>query len=179
MEQLVARAKSGDAQAIDELYTQYKGLVNCVAHKFFLVGGDVQDLVQEGMIGLFVAINKYDEQEGPFPAFARLCVTRQILAAVRHSNGVRQRPLFNAVELDSLADKLADTDDPLDILLQKEENEQFFRQAKRQFTPLENEVVSLFAEGYSYEDIGEKLHKSAKSVDGAMQRARNKLLKLL
>ncbi len=176
MEQLLLRAKNGDEQAIEQIVADYKGLVRSLANRFYLVGGDKDDLLQEGMLGLIYAINKYDEEKGAFPSFAQLCVLRQILNAVKRDSGVRQKPLANYVDLDAVAGMTDGINSPLESLLQKEYYEQIVCAAQAQLSPFERQVLKLFSEGYSYDDIAEKIHKSHKSVDGALQRARKKLL---
>ena len=176
MEEIIKQAKSGNQVAIEQLVTRYKGLIRSYANKYYLVGGDKDDLLQEGMLGLFYAITYYNEDKGAFPSFVELCVLRQVLDAVKRDNGVKQKPLSNYVELDVVA-KLSDsTHSPLESLLRKEYAEKVARLIKEKLTPYERKVLTLFADGYSYEDIGTVTNKSYKAVDGALQRARRKLL---
>ena len=176
MEEIIKQAKSGNQAAIEQLVTRYKGLIRSYANKFYLVGGDKDDLLQEGMLGLFYAITYYDEDKGAFPSFVELCVLRQVLDAVKRDNGVRQKPLSNYVELDVAANLTDSTDSPLENLLQKEYAEKVSRLIREKLTPYERKVLTLFADGYSYDDIAVKTNKSYKAVDGALQRARRKLL---
>ena len=176
MEEIVKLAKEGNQVAIEQLVTDYKGLIRSYANKFYLVGGDKDDLLQEGMLGLFYAITYYDEDKGAFPAFVELCVLRQILDAVKRDNGAKQKPLSNYVELEAVA-KLTDlTHSPLENLLRKEYAEKVARLIKEKLTPYERKVLTLFADGFSYDDIALQTNKSYKAVDGALQRARKKLL---
>ena len=176
MEEIIKQAKEGNQAAIEQLVNRYKGLIRSYANKFYLVGGDKDDLLQEGMLGLFYAITYYDEDKGAFPAFVDLCVLRQVLDAVKRDNGVGQKPLSNYVELD-VAVKFTDlSDSPLENLLKKEYAERVARLIKEKLTPYERKVLTLFADGYSYDDIAAKMGKSYKAVDGALQRARRKLL---
>ena len=175
MDEIIKQAKSGNQSAIEQLVNNYKALIRSYANKFYLVGGDKDDLLQEGMLGLFYAITYYDEDKGAFPSFVELCVLRQILDAVKRDNGVKQKPLYNYVELDALV--LTDlADSPLEKLLKKEYSAKLTRLINEKLTPYERNVLTMFADGYSYDDIAFKTNKSYKAVDGALQRARRKLL---
>ena len=176
MDEIIKLAKEGNQSAIEQLVSSYKGLIRSLANRFYLVGGDKDDLLQEGMLGLFYAITYYEEDKGSFPSFVQLCVLRQILDAVKHDNGVGQMPLSNYVEL-SVATKLLDeASGPLDSLLKKEYAEKVTRVIDEKLTPFEKQVLLYFADGYSYDDIAARTNKSYKAVDGALQRARRKLL---
>ncbi len=176
MDRLLADAKKGDEQAIEQLVSDYKGLVRSLSNKFYLVGGDKDDLLQEGMLGVFYAINKYDEEKGSFPAFVQLCVFRQLVAVVKRDNAVKQKALNNYVDLDMVAHIADGEDNPLEKLIEKENFERVLKAAEQNLSPTERRVLALFADGYSYDYIAAKLGKSHKSVDGALQRARKKLL---
>ena len=175
MDEILKQAKEGNQAAIEQLVNRYKGLIRSLANKFFLVGGDKDDLLQEGMLGLFYAITYYDEDKGSFPSFVELIVLRQILDAVKRDSGAKQKPLSNFVELDVLANVPTDNS-PLNNLLQKEYYEKVARVVDEKLTPFERKVLTLFADGYSYDDIALQTNKSYKAVDGALQRARKKLL---
>ena len=177
MEELLIRAKKGDPDALEKLVTDYKGLVRSISNKFYLVGGDKDDLLQEGMLGFIYAVKKYDEDKGAFPSFAKLCVTRQILNAVRRSNNVKQKALCDYVDLDDIATLADPSDNPLENLLQKEVSERISQAINEKLTHAERQVIFLFVDGNSYEDIARTLNRSVKSVDGALQRARIKLMK--
>lgn len=174
MDKLIAQAKNGDERAIEQIVAQYKGLVRSYANKFFLVGGDKDDLLQEGMLGLFYAITNYNEEKGSFPSFVSLCVLRQILDAVRADSAIKNKPLSNSVEIEQIKD-FADGSTPLEILIEKEYFNRITRLMQTKLTPLERQVLTLFAEGFSYDDIMGKTNKSFKAIDGALQRARKKL----
>lgn len=176
MKDIIKEAKSGNQNAIEQLVSNYKGLIRSYANRFYLVGGDKDDLLQEGMLGLFYAITYYDESKGSFPAFVELCVLRQILDAVKRDNGVKQKPLYNYVELEVATDWEDGKSNPLENLLQKEYAEKFSSFLNEKLTPYEKQVLELFADGYSYDDIATTTNKSYKAVDGALQRARKKLL---
>ncbi len=175
MDNLVKRAKLGEESAVEEIVAQYKSLIRAVANKFFLVGGDKDDLLQEGMLGLYFAILNFDESKGNFPSFVKLCVVRQIIDAVKRDSSDRNKALANCLDI-SIAENLPDDHTPLQDLLDKEASKKVRDIIETQLTPLERQVVQLFAEGYSYDDIAEKSNVSYKAVDGALQRARKKLL---
>ncbi|MCH5156742.1 MAG: sigma-70 family RNA polymerase sigma factor [Clostridiales bacterium] len=176
MEEIIKQAKAGNQVAIEQLVSNYKGLIRSYANKFYLVGGDKDDLLQEGMLGLFYAITNYDENKGAFPSFVELCVLRQLLDAVKRDNGASQKPLSNFVELETVAQLSDSVNSPLENLLQKEYAEKVAQLIKEKLTPFERKVLTLFADGYSYDDIAVHTNKSYKAVDGALQRARRKLL---
>lgn len=175
MENLVLRAKNGEESAVEEIVAQYKGLIRAVANKFFLVGGDKDDLLQEGMLGLYFAILNFDQTKGSFPSFVKLCVIRQIIDAVKRDSSDKNKALANYLDI-SIAENFTDDRTPLTDLLEKESGEKVRHIIQTQLSPLERQVAELFAEGYSYDDISAKLNKSYKAVDGALQRARKKLL---
>ena len=175
MDKIITLAKNGDQQSIELLVSKYKGLIRSVANKFYLVGGDKDDLLQEGMLGLFCAITNYDEQKGSFPAFVKLCVIRQIVDAVKRDNQFRNKPLYNYVQLDEM-EELTDQSTPLESIINKEYEDKVRKFIEQNLTATETTVLRLFSEGYSYDDIAEITNKSYKAVDGALQRARKKLL---
>ena len=176
MDEIIKQAKEGNQSAMEQLVNSYKGLIRSLANRFYLVGGDKDDLLQEGMLGLFYAINYYDEDKGSFPSFVQLCVLRQILDAVKRDNGAKQKALSNYVELDVAANLTDEVNSPLDNLLQKEYSAKVATVINENLTPFEKKVLLMFADGYSYDDIADKTNKSYKAVDGALQRARKKLL---
>lgn len=174
MEDIILRAKQGDERAIEQIASDYKGLIRSVTNKFFLVGGEKEDLWQEGMLGLYFAIINFDENKGSFPAFVKLCVTRQIMRAVTASQSAKNKPLSDSVDI-SLAENVADERSPLEKALEREFITRLTKAVEEQLSPIERQTAMLYAEGYSYEDISKILNKSYKAVDGALQRARKKL----
>lgn len=175
MDNVIKQAKIGNEQAIEQIVSQYKGLIRSYANKFFLVGGDKDDLLQEGMLGLFFAITNYDENKGSFPAFVKLCVLRQILDAVRSDKGVKNMALSNSVDIEEFKDREDCCATPLENLIEKEYFNKLIGLINTVLTPSEKIVLTLFSEGFSYDDIMLKTGKSYKSIDGALQRARKKL----
>ena len=178
MDKIVEQAKRGEQSAIEQLVSDYKGLIRSLANRFYLVGGDKDDLLQEGTLGLLRAINSYDESKGVFPSFVELCVLRQILDAVKRDGAAKQKPLYNYVNLDVTKD-WTDGANPLERLLEKEYATKVKRVLDEKLSSWEKEVVTMFSDGYSYEDIMDSTGKSYKSVDGALQRARKKLAECL
>lgn len=175
MDNVIKQAKIGNEQAIDQIVSQYKGLIRSYANKFFLVGGDKDDLLQEGMIGLFCAIANYDENKGSFPSFVKLCILRQILDAVKSDNGVKNKPLASRVDIEEIKNHADEGSTPLETLIEKEYFNKMTELINTVLTPVERLVLTLFAEGFSYGDIMRKTGKSYKAIDGALQRARKKL----
>lgn len=179
MDELVKRAKEGDSAALEELVAHYKGLVRALANRFYLMGGDKDDLLQEGMIGLVCAINRYDEGKGPFPPFVRVCVLAQLINAVRHDGVLGQQAMASYVAEEEILDMPDESVDPGDLLLKKEFAQRFWEAVQQLLSPIERQVVTLFADGYSYKYIAAQTGRSVKAVDGALQRARKKLLENL
>ncbi|MDE7454608.1 MAG: sigma-70 family RNA polymerase sigma factor [Clostridia bacterium] len=174
MDKLITEAKNGDEQAIEQIVAQYKGLIRSYANKFFLVGGDKDDLLQEGMLGLFYAITNYNEDKGSFPSFVKLCVLRQILDVVKFDAGGKNKPLSNSVELSAIQN-LPDDSTPLETLIEKEYFAKIMSLIQTKLSQAERQVLTLFANGYSYDDMMRLTGKSYKAIDGALQRARKKL----
>lgn len=175
MEELISKAKCGDQAAMNQIFDNYKALVRSIANKFYLVGGDKDDLLQEGMVGLFNAVINFDANKGSFPSFVQLCVARQLIDAVKRDNSDKNRPLKEHMDISALQET-ADVQTPLGNLLEKEYAQKVAEIIETKLTAAERQVIKLFAEGYSYEDIAAKSGKTSKAVDGAMQRARKKLL---
>lgn len=179
MDNVIQQAKIGNEQAIEQIVAQYKGLIRSYANKFFLVGGDKDDLLQEGMLGLFFAIKNYDESKGSFPYFVKMCVLRQILDVVRADNTVKNRPLSNTIDIEELSDFADENATPLETLIEKEYFAKITELIRTVLTPVERTVFTLFAEGLSYDQISRQTGRSIKSIDGALQRARKKLQTVL
>ncbi len=176
-EALVRRAQSGDKAATELLLRRYMNTVRARARQFFLVGGETDDLVQEGMIGLYSAINEYDGQEGKsFKNFAYLCVTRQILDAVKGSSRRKNSPLNNSVSLfDPHLEEFVGEEDPETFLLDDESRSEFRLKLMKALSDFEFRVMTMYLEGMSYAQICEATGKDSKSVDNALARAKRKL----
>lgn len=189
-EELIRLIRGGEDGAVDFLMEKYKNVVRGKAKTLYLIGGDHDDLIQEGMIGLFRAIRDFDEtRESGFAAFAALCVSRQIYKAIEAQNRKKNQPLNNYISLDTpaypeneqddrrLVEVLqpADSGNPEQFVIDRERVEQLERRLDEALSPMEKQVFALFREGFPYQQIAEKLGKEPKSIDNALQRIKNKL----
>lgn len=192
-EELVARYQDGDDNAAEFLIDKYKNLVRKCARSYYLIGADHEDLLQEGMIGLFKAIRAYKpDRDAVFMTFATLCVGRHIRSAVASYNRKSNEPLNNSVSLEAvmedrdgkgkgvtrieaIADKEASN--PEVLILSRERAELIKNEIRNNLSKFEKQVLELYDEGFSYARIGEILGKSAKAIDNAIQRIRNKISK--
>ena len=191
-EELVALAKQFDSAASDELYHRYKNIVRGKARPYFLAGADRDDLIQEGMIGLFKAIRDYNfEKNDSFRPFAEICIVRQILTAIKQATRFKHLPLN---KYESLYSTVYDEDsekqlmdvisissalDPEELYIKQELNRSVEEAVNSSLTPLERAVLECFLDGLSYSEIASELDHSVKSVDNALQRIRKKLEKIL
>ena len=189
--ELVTVARSGNDRAIDVLLDRYRNFARAKARSYFLAGSDRDDVVQEGMIGLYKAVRDFDlEQETPFRAFAELCISRQILTAIKTANRNKHQPLNSSVSLDaplygrsgdeerSLGDGLRmspSISDPAELVISAEEIEALRDSMRESLTELEGDVLRLYMDGKSYEEIAGALGNHVKSIDNALQRIKRKL----
>ena len=179
-ERLIAQIRAGDEPARDFLINRYKNSVKIKARAYFLTGADKEDLIQEGMIGLFKAARDFAPERGvPFWAFADVCVERQMVSAIRASTRKKHDPLNSSVPYDrpSLTGSAADAAgaDPEELLIGRESREKIETYMRESLSKMENTVLSLFFEGYTYAGIAQMLGKDEKSIDNAIQRARKKI----
>jgi RNA polymerase sporulation-specific sigma factor len=188
-ERLVTRARAGDDRALDVLLRRHTGLVRGIARTYFLPGADHDDLVQEGMIGLYRAIQEYDEARlARFASFARLCVERQLVTAVRLANRRKHRPLNDYVSLHRQSAGPGPGDaapaavlvcppsaDPVEQVLAAERLRHLRRHARSDLSALETDVLRLHLGGAGYRAIAGTLQRPAKTIDNALQRVRRKL----
>ncbi len=185
--ELIMKARGGDDAAVHELLDRYRVLARTKARSYFLVGSDRDDVVQEGMIGLYKAIRDFHPDRGAsFRTFAELCVTRQIVSAVKSSNRMKHAPLSRSVSLDSpvgddhggslgdLVPALASTD-PAYAVVSAEQLRALQRHFDEVLSDLEAQVLRHHVEGKSYEQIAAMLQRHVKSVDNALQRIKKKL----
>ena len=177
-EVLVARAQNGDKQAMEELLLRYAGLVRGRARGFFLAGGETEDLIQEGMIGLYRAVSDYKSENSSFKTFAYLCITRRILDAVKWSARKKNVPLNGYVSLFD-ADEAFAPEDPETELIRGEDKREFLQKMSRELSDFEFRVTVMYMDGMSCSEICEATGKDTKSVDNAIQRSKKKLQKLL
>ena len=193
-EQLLCDYKNGNQEIMDYLMVKYKSMVRKKARAMYLLGGENEDLIQEGMIGLIKAVRDFDvTQKTSFSSFAELCVSRQMYSAIEASNRKKHLPLNSYVSLYEDSEQvgegrslpLIDTiesskeNDPEVLYFGKEYTEAFTEQLKELLSPLENHVLYLHLMGTDYRTIAELLGKSPKSVDNALQRIKTKAQKIL
>lgn len=173
-EALVELAKKGDKQATEELLLRHAGLVRGCARGFFLIGGDTEDLIQEGMIGLYGAIGDYKAKEGMrFKKFASLCVSRRIIDAVRASSRKKNAPLNYVSFFDE--DWIDSGLNPEDMLIQHEDRREFRQKMSAVLSDFEFKVTTMYMDGMTCVEICAATGKSAKSIDNAIQRSKKKL----
>ena len=179
-EQLAAAAQGGDSAATQALLEKYKDAVRGAARSFFLAGGDGEDLVQEGMIGLYLAITGFKAGGMSFKNFAYVCIRRRIMSAVKSAARKKHMPLNTGIpfpEAGALGE-LAAEGDPEEALILSEEPKEFWRAAKKVLSPAELDTLLLYVQGVSVADIAAKRGVSAKSADNAVQRAKRKIAAL-
>lgn len=191
-EELIVQIRNGDTRAQNYLLEKYKSLVNMKANRFFLVGAEDDDMVQEGMIGLFKAIQSFDlEKNNSFKTFANLCIERQLITAIKTSNRQKHIPLNSSFSLNTSAyDENEDTtvmeildtnvvEDPLDTITKREYMEFVENKIEKNLSGFEKQVLNRYIQGESYVDIANKLNSPVKSIDNAIQRIRKKAMKCL
>ncbi len=176
-EKLALLAQSGDKHAENALLERYSGLVRSKARGFFLVGGETEDLIQEGMIGLYFAVNSYKEG-APFKNYASVCVTRRIIDAIKSSNRQKNSPLNDYVSISGEEDSLFYGGDIEEELIRTESTGEFFKKISKVLSDTEFRVTVLYLNGMSHLEIVEATGKNYKSVDNALSRAKSKLQKI-
>ena len=158
-EELLDIIKSGDTNATDYLINKYKNIVKMIARAYFMVGADREDIIQEGMIGLYKAIRDYKKTDASFQTFAKICIDRQVITAIKTANRKKHLPLNSYLSLNMLA--------------YEEDNETTYIDKLE-----ESKVLKLYLKGRSYATIAKKLEKDEKSIDNAIQRIRKKIEKI-
>jgi RNA polymerase sporulation-specific sigma factor len=189
--QLVVRARNGDEQALDALMRRYTGFVRLKASSYFLAGGDSEDLIQEGLIGLYKAVRDFrHDKETSFRSFAELCVTRQIITAIKTATRFKHSPLNTYVSFSNtpagqdsdsdvtLGDALPGptVDDPSICVISTEELQSLVFALGTGLSKLEADALKLYLEGSSYEEMAEALGCDTKTIDNALQRVKRKVL---
>lgn len=172
---LAVAARTGDDRALRLLVERFRPMVRAMARERFIPGGDHDDLVQEGMVGLWHAIRDFDQTAGPFGPFARLCVDRQMWAAVTKANRYRHRVLHDASVYEDWMDIAVTEEDPAVISDSMESVEMLQRHIRATLSSLETQVLQMYAAGASYDDIADRLEMHRKRIDNALQRARRKI----
>lgn len=185
-EQLAIKAQSGDESSVNELLTKYKPLVSKLSRSYFLTDGDSEDILQEGMIGLYKAIRHYDKNKNAsFKTFASTCIKHQLQSAIKIASAEKHKVLSTAL---SINDPSQDDEDgeleiyipsslpsPDDKLLERERMSEIKQKIKEVLSSLELEVLSLYLKGYNYNEISSISKLSKKSIDNALTRIKNKL----
>ncbi len=188
--QLVMRARNGDQRALDELIRRYSGFVRLKASSYFLAGGDAEDLIQEGLIGLYKAVRDFSPEKSSFRSFAELCVTRQIITAIKTATRYKHAPLNSYVSFShtpagqdsdgdcTLGDALPgpSVDDPSVCVISTEELQSLVFTLGSGLSKLEADALKLYLEGESYETMAERLGCDTKTIDNALQRVKRKVL---
>lgn len=191
-EQLVLMAQEGSETAEEILIEKYKGLVRARSKAYFIVGGDSEDVIQEGMIGLMRAVRSFDpEREASFKTYAGICVSNQIIKAIRRAEREKNQPLNDAISLDNhlgekdenltIGDilKASMFDEPEEKVIYEDTLERLGQISKNIFSPLESEVLKAKISGKTYQEIARDLGKSPKAIDNALQRIRKKIMTFL
>lgn len=175
--ELMVRLRDGELDIMEYLLNKYKPLVKKQARTMYLIGGETDDLIQEGMIGLFKAIQKYNpKEESSFFSFAELCITRQMYTAIQASNRMKHAPLNTYVSLEQELPLLLEQN-PEDLLIDQENLEDCYGQIDKCLSNLEKLVLELYLEGKTYGQIAKIIGKNEKAVDNSIQRVKKKLEK--
>lgn len=191
-EEAVDQAQQGDTMAVDYLLYKYKNFVRSKARSYFLIGADHEDIVQEGMIGLFKAIRDYQaERLSSFRAFAELCITRQIITAIKTATRQKHVPLNSYISLNkpiydeesdrTLMDVIVEgrAQNPEELIIGQEDLVSIRDKVDQVLSGLEQDVLNAYLDGKSYQEIADKLGRHVKSIDNALQRVKRKLEKFL
>lgn len=191
-EQIISEIKNGDEEALSYILEKYKDLVNVKVSKYFIIGAEKEDTVQEGMIGLFKAIKNYNaEKQNSFKSFANICIERQLITAIKTSNRQKHQPLNSYLSLNTAAYENNDDDsvelletfnsktikDPLETIMKQEQYNEVETAVNKNLSKFEQKVLSRFLNGESYTVIAKKLNTPVKSIDNAIQRIRKKATK--
>jgi len=191
-EELIMEAKAGDDKALEYLINKYKKFVRAKARTYFLIGADREDIIQEGMIGLYKAIRDFrGDKLSSFRAFAELCITRQIITAIKTATRQKHIPLNSYISLNkpvfdeesdrTLMDMINEENvsDPEEMMISREEFAGIELKMNEILSNLEWEVLSKYLQGRSYQEIAKELNRHVKSIDNALQRVKRKLEKHL
>jgi RNA polymerase sporulation-specific sigma factor len=191
-EEMVEMVRNGDSDALEYLINKYKNFVRAKARSYFLIGADREDIVQEGMIGLYKSIRDFrGDKLASFKAFAELCITRQIITAIKTATRQKHIPLNSYVSLDkpiydeesdrTLLDVICGTrvTDPEELIINQEEFDDIEDKMSEILSDLERKVLMLYLDGRSYQEIAVDLDRHVKSIDNALQRVKRKLERYL
>ncbi|MGH7486484.1 MAG: RNA polymerase sporulation sigma factor SigH [bacterium] len=188
-DELVARFQGGDNDSLDVLLQRYRRFTRAKARGYFLIGADSDDIEQEGMIGLFKAVRDFrPDRQASFRAFAELCITRQIITAIKTATRQKHQPLNSYLSLSGTrpgeengsgtVEEVLEAKgliDPIEFIISMEDLRSMRRMMSEMLSKLEVEVLRLYVEGKSYQEIAEVLGRHVKSIDNALQRIKRKL----
>lgn len=179
-EELIERLRNGESKISDYLMEKYKGTVKKRARAMYLIGGETDDLIQEGMIGLFKAVQDYrPDREASFRTFAGLCIDRQLYSAVNNSTRQKHIPLNSYVSLSEEEESGSLeglwSENPEALVIDRETTGILEKEISRALSPMENKVLDYYLRGYGYVQIAEIMGKTPKSIDNALQRIRGKI----
>ena len=181
-EELISRFKNGESEILDYLMEKYKNMVRKKARTMFLIGGENDDLIQEGMIGLFKAVRDYQpDRDAAFQTFASICVDRQIYTAIQSSNRQKHQPLNSYISLSEQdgenEEHLGDNwgENPESIIIDQENVQDLEQEITATLSPMENQVLEYYLAGNGYGEIAQIMGKTPKSIDNALQRIRIKI----
>ncbi|MFR3182304.1 MAG: RNA polymerase sporulation sigma factor SigH [Clostridia bacterium] len=193
-EEIIKEIRNGDKQALTYLMNKYKEIVNLKVGKYYMVGAEKEDIIQEGLIGLFKAIKTFNaEKNNTFKTFANMCIERQLITAIKSSNRQKHMPLNSYLSLNMSAydneeengAELMDTfdsktiEDPLETIINKEYYDEIEKSIDKTLSQFEKQVLDRYMKGESYVTIAKRLDSPVKSVDNAIQRIRKKAMKNL
>ena len=182
-EQLLVLAKNQDINAIEQLLERYKYVASAVAHSYFLNGGDAEDLLQEGMIAVFNAINTFNGKAS-FKSYVYTCVKNKIITLIKQSNRYKNQPLNNYISFSGFLEGDADKNElltdfgfgPEEMIINIEAENELKEIILKTLSEYEHDILVYYLKGYSYREISEKFNKKEKSIDNALQRIRKKIL---
>lgn len=190
-EEVVAAYRAGDFQAVEYICSKYKGMVAGYGKKFYIKGGEEQDVIQEGMVGLFKAIQDYDPAKNvPFQNFAQICITRQIIKAMEAADRLKNQPLNSYVSLFSDQDQSAnqqveeamlthENTNPENVIIDSEKTLDTFEKIVQVLSKMELQVFLYMTQGLDYRSIAKKMGQEEKKIDNAIQRIRQKVKKYI
>ena len=178
-EQLIEKFKAGEALAFEVIYDKYKNMIKSCARKFFLVGGDNEDLMQEGVVGLLNAVNTFNGKSG-FSTYAYTCIKNSMITAVTRAQSQKNQPLNSSLSIHTLTDDFLNLylDPEMEVIGQESANE-LMQRIMLALSSFEITVLKMYVDGLSYLEIGEKLNKTPKSKDNALQRIKRKITKVI
>lgn len=173
--ELLKAAQEKNEEAIDQVFSQYRHLVVAISRKYFLIGGEQEDLIQEGMVGLFKAVNSFDiDKNDNFSVYATMLIEREIISAIRRANAGSQQVLSDSIFIDN-DDELGDSACPESDFINEERTEALTTEIFQKLSKFEKVVADYFLKGYNYVDIAKLTNKTPKSIDNALSRIKKKL----